>query len=126
MPGRPVVPAGTAVAGPYSPAVQAGGFLFVSGQLPVTAGGALLTGSIADQTRQCLENVGRIVQSAGGTVRDLVKVTIFLADMDDFAAVNTAYAAFLGAELPARSCVEVSRLPKDARIEIEAIAYLGS
>lgn len=112
--------------GPYSPAVQAGPFLFISGQLPLLPTGELVTGPIEDMTRQCLHNIARIVAAAGGSVRDLVKVTIYLADMNDFPAVNAAYAAFFDRELPARSCVEVSRLPKDARIEIEAVAYLGS
>lgn len=126
MPGRPVVPPQTSIVGPYSPAVQAGPFLFISGQLPLLPTGELVTGPIEDMTRQCLHNIARIVAAAGGSVRDLVKVTIYLADMNDFPAVNAAYAAFFDRELPARSCVEVSRLPKDARIEIEAVAYLGS
>ncbi len=126
MSGRPVVPPGTAVAGPYSPGVQAGAFLFVSGQLPVLPTGELVRGPIEDQTRQCLGNVARIVQAAGGTLRDLVRVTVYLTDMNDFAAMNTAYAAFFAGDLPARVCVEVSRLPRDAQIEVEAVAYLSS
>lgn len=123
---RAVVPPGTAVYGPYSPAVQAGPFLFVSGQLPALPSGELLSGSIQDQARLCLENIARIVQTAGGTMQDLVKVTIYLADMGDFAAVNSVYATFFEQDPPARACVEVSRLPKDARVEIEATAYLPS
>lgn len=105
--------------------MRAGPFVFISGQLPLLPTGALSTGPIEEQTRHCLENIARIVGAAGGSVRDLVKVTVYLADMDDFPAVNAAYAAFFDRDLPARACVEVSRLPKDARIEIEAVAYLG-
>ncbi len=123
---RAVVPRGAPVYGPYSPAVQAGPFLFVSGQLPALPAGELLHGPIGDQTRLCLENVARIVEAAGGTLRDLVKVTIYLADMNDFGAVNSVYATFFDRDPPARACVEVRRLPKDARIEIEAVAYLPS
>ncbi|MBC7220559.1 RidA family protein [Candidatus Bipolaricaulota bacterium] len=123
---RAVVPPGTPVYGPYSPAVQAGPFLFISGQLPALPSGELLSGSIEDQARLCLENIARIVQTAGGTMQNLVKVTIYLTDMNDFGAVNSVYAAFVNQDPPARLCVEVRRLPKDARIEIEAIAYLDS
>lgn len=123
---RAVVPPGTPVYGRYSPAVQAGPFLFVSGQLPALPSGEIHPGSIEDQARLCLENIARIVQTAGGTMGDLVKVTIYLADMNDFAAVNSVYATFFDHDPPARACVEVSRLPKDARVEIEAIAYFGS
>lgn len=123
---RSVVPPGTAVFGPYSPAVQAGPLLFVSGQLPALPSGELLQGPIEDQTRLCLENIARILAAAGGTLQDLVKVTIFLTDMADFPAVNAAYGKFFPHDPPARSCVEVRRLPKDARIEIEAVAYLSS
>jgi 2-iminobutanoate/2-iminopropanoate deaminase len=123
---RAIVPPGTPVYGPYSPAVQAGPFLFVSGQLPALPSGELHPGEIEDQARLCLENIARIVQTAGGTMGDLVKVTIYLADMDDFGAVNAVYATFFDRDPPARACVEVSRLPKDARVEIEAFAYLSS
>ncbi len=123
---RAIVPPGTPVYGPYSPAVQAGPFLFVSGQLPALPSGELHPGSIADQARLCLENIAGIVRAAGGTMGDLVKATIYLADMNDFAAVNAVYATFFDRDPPARACVEVARLPKDARIEIEAVAFLGS
>ncbi len=123
---RAIVPPGTPVYGPYSPAVQAGPFLFVSGQLPALLSGELHPGSIEDQARLCLENIAGIVGAAGGTMGDLVKVTIYLADMNDFAAVNSVYATFFDRDPPARACVEVSRLPKGARVEIEAFAYLSS
>lgn len=122
---RAITPPGTPVYGPYSPAVQAGSFLFVSGQLPALPSGELLAGSIEDQARLCMENIAGILRAAGGALRDLVKVTIYLADMRDFPAVNAIYATFFDRDPPARACVEVARLPKDARIEIEAVAYLG-
>jgi len=121
---RAITPAGTPVYGPYSPAVQAGSFLFVSGQLPALPSGKILAGSIEDQARLCMENIAGILRAAGGALRDLVKVTIYLADMGDFPAVNAVYATFFDRDPPARACVEVARLPKDARIEIEAVAYL--
>lgn len=126
MPGRPVIPPGAAAAGPYSPAVQAGPFLFISGQLPVLPSGELAGGPIEEQTQVCLERIATVVQAAGGSVRDLVKVTIYLTDMGHFPRVNEAYAAFFGGgALPARACVEVRRLPKDAPVEIEAVAHLA-
>lgn len=123
---RAIVPPGLHTVGPYSPAIRAGDFLFISGQIPLDPGGsAVLQGSIEAQTQRCLEQIKEILAAAGGTLRDLVKVTIYLADMKDFEAVNRAYAAFFDLEPPARACVAVSALPKGARIEIEAIAYLG-
>lgn len=122
---RAVTPPGTPVYGPYSPAVQAGSFLFISGQLPALPSGELLAGPIEDQARLCMENIADILRAAGGSLRDLIKVTIYLADMRDFPAVNAMYATFFDRDPPARACVEVARLPKDARIEIEAVAYLG-
>ncbi|MBC7221840.1 RidA family protein [Candidatus Bipolaricaulota bacterium] len=112
-------------AGPYSPAIKAGDFLFISGQLPLDPEtGELLRGSIEDQTRRCMENIKLILSKAGGSLKDLVKVTIYLVDMNDFAAVNRAYGEFFDLDPPARVCLGVSSLPKGARIEIEAIAYL--
>ncbi|HAZ27596.1 TPA: reactive intermediate/imine deaminase [Candidatus Acetothermia bacterium] len=122
---RTVTPPGAPVYGPYSPAVQAGPFLFVSGQLPALPSGELLSGPIEDQARLCMENIAGILRAAQGTLGDLVKVTIYLADMRDFGTVNSVYAMFFDRDPPARACVEVARLPKDARIEIEAVAYLG-
>ena len=112
-----------AAVGPYSQAIRAGHYLFVSGQLPIDpATGQLLEGSIADQTRQVLENILAILRAAGLQKSNLVKTTVYLSNMDDFTAVNEVYAAIFDKEPPARACVEVSRLPKDALIEIEAIA----
>ena len=118
-------PNAPAAIGPYSAGITAGGFVFVSGQLPVDAkSGALCTGSIADMTRQSLKNVIAVLEAAGSSAAKIVKTTVFLTDLNDFAAMNEAYAAFFEKEPPARSCVQVARLPRDARIEIEAIAVL--
>lgn len=118
-------PNAPAAIGPYSAGIAAGGFVFVSGQLPVDPGtGALCTGTIGDMTRQSLRNVIAVLEAAESSADRIVKTTVFLADLGDFAAVNEAYAAFFEGEPPARSCVQVARLPRDARIEIEAIAVL--
>ena len=112
-----------AAIGPYSQAVRAGNLLFVSGQLPVDpASGAFAGESVAEQTRQSLNNVGAILAAAGLTPADVVKTTVFLKDMDAFAEMNGVYAEFFPAEPPARACVEAARLPKDALVEIEAVA----
>ena len=115
-----------AAIGPYSQAVQAGNLVFVSGQLCfIPATGALLEGTIAEQTTQCLKNIQAILAAADCTMADIVKTTIFLKDMADFAEVNAAYAAFFPTNPPARACVQVAKLPKDAAVEIEAIACKG-
>lgn len=109
--------------GPYSQAVKANGFLFVSGQLPVVpATGEFAPGGIEEQTRQSLENLKAIVTAAGSSFDDVVKTTVFLKDMKDFAAMNGIYAKFFIRDCPARACVQVARLPKDAMVEIELIA----
>jgi 2-iminobutanoate/2-iminopropanoate deaminase len=112
-------------AGPYSPAIRAGDFLFVSGQIPIDPEGELVAGGIEDQARQALENLKRVLAAAGASLTDLVKVTIYLVDMSDFAAVNEVYGSYFDLEPPARACVAVKELPKGARVEIEAVAYLG-
>ena len=118
-------PNAPAAIGPYSAGITAGSFVFVSGQLPVDPNsGALCTGTIADMTRQSLKNVIAVLEAAGSSAVKIVKTTVFLTDLNDFAAMNEAYAAFFEKEPPARSCVQVARLPRDARIEIEAIAVL--
>ena len=109
--------------GPYSQAIKANGFLFVSGQLPVVpATGQFAEGGVSGQTRQSLENVKTILAAAGCTLDDVVKTTVFIKDMNDFGAVNTAYAEYFTQDCPARACFEVARLPKDALVEIEVIA----
>ena len=114
-------------AGPYSQAVCSGSFLFLSGQIGLDPGsGALVKGGVEAQVRQALQNLEFVIREAGGTIGDIVKTTIFVVDMGDFAKVNQIYADFFGELRPARSNVEVSRLPLDAEMEIEAIAIIGS
>ena len=115
--------AAPAAIGPYSQGISAGGLVITSGQLPVDpATGAFAEGGIQAQTRQALKNVEAVLAAAGLTMANVIKTTVFLKDMNDFAAMNEAYAAFFPSNPPARSAVEVARLPKDARIEIETIA----
>lgn len=109
--------------GPYSQAIIAGDLVFCSGQLPMDPStGQLIEGSIEEQTRRVLDNVSALLEAAGSSLKQVVKTTIFLADMNDFAAVNGAYAEYFDQEPPARSTVQAARLPRDARVEIEAIA----
>jgi 2-iminobutanoate/2-iminopropanoate deaminase len=104
--------------------VRAGDLLFTSGQLPARPSGELVADDIHAATRQCLENVRRVLEAGGASLEDVVKVTVFLTDMADFAAMNEAYSALFSGVPPARTCVQVAALPKGARIEIEAIAAL--
>ena len=116
-------PTAPAAIGPYSQAVQAGNMVFVSGQLPfVPETGALLEGTVGEMTAQSLKNIQAILEATGCTMADVVKTTIFLKDLNDFAEVNAAYAPFFPENAPARACVQVAKLPRDARVEIEAIA----
>jgi 2-iminobutanoate/2-iminopropanoate deaminase len=113
--------------GPYSQAVVAGGFVFASGQIPIDpATGQFVEGGIAEQTEQVLRNVSNLLEAAGTSLARVVKTTVFLADMNDFAAMNETYARFFGDAPPARSTVEAARLPRDARVEIEVIALAGN
>lgn len=112
--------------GAYSQGIATGGFLFTSGQIPIDPEtGVLLTGDITIQARQSMNNVKAIVEAGGMTMSDIVKVTILLADINDFTAVNEVYQGFFESAFPARSCFAVKDLPKGAGIEIEAIAYKG-
>ena len=112
-----------AAIGPYSQGIAANGFVYVSGCLPIDmATGELSTGDIAEQTRCSMRNVSAILEAAGSGLDRIVKTTIFVKDLKDFAAINEAYAGFFKCDAPARSCVQVAALPKDAQIEIEAIA----
>ena len=114
-----------AAIGPYSQAIRAGDFLFVSGQIPLDPGtGALVGGDVAAQTRRVLENLQAIVSAAGAPLGGVVKTTVYLADMNDFPVMNEIYGGFFSAPAPARATVQVSRLPKDVRIEIDAIVHL--
>ena len=115
-----------AAIGPYSQAVRAGDFVFCSGQVPVDpATGHVVPGGVAEQTRQVLDNLQAVLKQAGAGFDKVVKTTVFLVDLADFAVVNDVYAERFDREPPARACIEVGRLPKDVRVEIEAIAYLG-
>ena len=112
-----------AAIGPYSQAVQAGNLLFVSGQIPIDpATGAFAGEDIVSQTRQSLKNVQAILEEAGYTLTDVVKATVLLADMGDFAAMNGVYAEFFKTDCPARAAFAVKELPKGAKVEIEVIA----
>ncbi|MGH2720174.1 MAG: RidA family protein [Actinomycetota bacterium] len=114
-----------AAIGPYSQAVRAGGYLFCSGQIPLDpATGALVEGGIAEQTAQVLDNVTAVLAAAGLTPADVVKTTVFLAAMEDFAAMNDVYARCFTDAPPARSTVAVKALPKGALVEIEVLAAL--
>jgi len=113
-------------AGPYSQAVRAGNLLFISGQIPIeTQSGQLVRGSAAEQAKRTLDNIGAILHSQGLSFPHVVKTTIYLRNMGDFEEVNKAYAEYFPSGPPARACVEVSRLPKDVDVEIEAIAICG-
>ncbi|MGB0035378.1 MAG: RidA family protein [Candidatus Acidiferrales bacterium] len=109
--------------GPYSQAIRANGFIFISGQVPFDpATGQLVEGDIARQTARVLDNLKAIVEAAGSSLDHAVKLTVFLKDMNDFAAMNEVYARYFPKNPPARSTVEVVRLPRDVRIEIDLIA----
>lgn len=111
------------VAGPYSPALRAGGFVFLSGQIPANPdSGELVTGDIKIQCKQVLENLKLVLEAAGLALEDVVKTTVFLKDMNNFAAMNEMYGSYFPGNPPARTTVEVARLPRDVGIEIEMIA----
>jgi 2-iminobutanoate/2-iminopropanoate deaminase len=114
-----------AAIGPYSQAVRAGNLLFVSGQIPLNKSGELVEGGIEEQTRQVLGNLQAVLAAEGASLRDVVKTTVFLKDMNQFAAFNAVYASFFEDHKPARSTVEVARLPRDVYVEIEAIAVIS-
>ena len=111
--------------GPYSQAIKIGNFLFISGQIPVDPESRkLVEGDIGAQTHQVLKNIKAIVEAAGGTLNNVIKVTVYLDDMDDFAEMNEVYSQYFSESKPTRAAIEVSRLPKNVKIEIEAIAYI--
>lgn len=111
--------------GPYSQGVRAGNLLFVSGQVPIDPEtGQLIPGDIRAQTERVLINLGEVLKAAGGSFANVVRTTVFLADLNDFGAMNDVYGTFFDAAAPARSTVQVVRLPRDARIEIDVIAAL--
>lgn len=109
--------------GPYSQAVEANGFLYVSGRIPlVPETMELISEDVQDQTKQSLENIKAILLAAGYSLKNVIKTTVFIKNMEDFALVNEIYNEYLGNIKPARACIEVARLPKDAKVEIEVIA----
>ena len=116
-------PKAPAALGPYSQAIEVNGTLYISGQIPfVPETMTLVSDDVKAQTRQSLENLKAILDEAGYTFNDVVKASCFIKDMNDVAAVNEVYAEYLGEAKPARACVEVARLPKDVKVEIELIA----
>ena len=116
-------PHAPAAIGPYSPAIRAGSLLFVSGQVPIDpATGNLVSADISAQTRRVLDSLGALLAAAGRTYADVVRTTVYLSDLNDFAAMNAVYGQYFTEPHPARATVQVARLPKDARIELDAIA----
>ena len=112
--------------GPYSQAIRAGGFIWCSGQIPINpATNSIEAATIEDQTRQSISNLKNVLEAAGSSLTNVVKTTVFIKDMNDFAALNAVYAEMFGDTKPARSCVEVARLPKDVKVEIECVAVAG-
>jgi len=112
--------------GPYSQAVRAGNVIFASGQIPIDpATGEFVAGGVAEQTEQVMRNITAVLEAAGSGLNQIVKTTVFLADMNDFTAMNEVYARFFPETPPARATVQAARLPRDAKVEIEAIAVLG-
>lgn len=115
-------PKSPAAIGPYSQAIKTGNLIFTSGQIPFTAEGKLVSADVKEQTLQSLQNLKNILEKAGTGMDNIIKCTVFISDMDQFAQVNEVYQQFFNEPYPARSCVEVARLPKDVKVEIEAIA----
>jgi 2-iminobutanoate/2-iminopropanoate deaminase len=112
--------------GPYSQAVRAGDFVYLSGQIPLDPGsGHIVPGGIAEQTHQVLKNLGAVLEAAGTSYAGVVKTTVYLADMGEFTAMNEIYGTYFLAPAPARATVQAARLPRDVRVEIDAVAYLG-
>lgn len=114
-----------AALGPYSQAIKAGGLVYVSGQVAIDPEtGQFVAGGIAEQTERVLKNVGAVLEAAGSSLALVLKTTVFLADMDEFGAMNEVYAKFFTDAPPARATVQAARLPRDARVEIEAVALV--
>jgi 2-iminobutanoate/2-iminopropanoate deaminase len=114
-----------AAIGPYSQAIVAGSLLFISGQIPLRPDGSLVEGGVEVQTQQVFDNLSALIEAASASLGQVVKTTVFLKDMQDFAAMNGVYAAAFGSHCPARSTVQVARLPRDVLVEIEAIVSLN-
>lgn len=115
-----------AAIGPYSQAIRAGGFVFVSGQIPIDpATGDFVKGGVGEQTQRILQNLSAVLEAAGSSIDQVVKTTVFLADMKEFAQMNEVYATFFKGAPPARATVAAAGLPRDARVEIEAVALVS-
>ncbi|MEW6362835.1 MAG: RidA family protein [Pyrinomonadaceae bacterium] len=109
--------------GPYSQAIKVNGLVFCSGQIPIDPGtGEFVAGGVSEQTEQVLKNLSAVLEAAGTSIENVIKTTVFLADMNDFAAMNEVYGRFFDKNKPARATVQAARLPRDARVEIECIA----
>lgn len=113
-----------AAIGPYSQGILVNNLFYSSGQIPLKADGTMVEGDVKDQTRQVFQNLEAVLAAAGASFETVVKTTVFIANMDDFAAVNEVYGEYFSVHKPARSCVEVARLPKDALVEIEVVALV--
>lgn len=114
-----------AAIGPYSQGVIAGNMFYSSGQIPLTPSGEMVDGAIGEQAHQVFANLQAVLAEAGSSLGQVVKTTVFIKDMNDFAELNEVYASYFGSHKPARSTVEVARLPKDAKVEIEVIALIA-
>ena len=110
--------------GPYAQAIKVGPWVYTSGQIPLTPDGELVKGDIQEQTRKVLNNLEAVLKAAGGSLHNVVKTTVFLTDLNQFDQMNQIYGQFFSEHQPARSCVQVARLPKDVLVEIECVAYL--
>ena len=124
---RESVTSGTAPTpvGPYSQAIRTAGLVFCSGQIALDpATGVMVSGDVADQTRQVLRNLGEVLRAAGTSFDHVVRTTVYLADLEDFSRMNAVYGEFFGNPAPARSTIQAARLPRDARVEIDAVAVL--
>ena len=113
-----------AAIGPYSQGVIVNNMFYSSGQIPLTAQGELFEGDVREQTHQVFKNLAAVLEAAGASFESVVKATVFIKDMNDFAAINEVYGEYFSSHKPARSCVEVARLPKDVLVEIEVIALV--
>ena len=117
------IPQGAVIVGPYSPAVEAGGFVYFSGQIPIDSKtGKIIDGDIKAQTQQCLKNLSAVLEAAGVTSDDIVKTTVYLIDMVDYAVVNEVYGEYFKAPYPARTAIAVCALPLGSKVEIEVLA----
>ncbi|PFA63685.1 reactive intermediate/imine deaminase [Bacillus sp. AFS015802] len=113
-----------AAIGPYSQGIVVNNLFYSSGQIPLTAEGSMIEGDVAEQTHQVFRNLQAVLSEAGATLETVVKATVFIKDMNDFGTINEVYGEYFSSHKPARSCVEVARLPKDAKVEIEVIALV--